>query len=469
MTCARSIARLIDLRDRLSREANRDMDELRRRDRAIGRELQSLRDHPQAQIFAWLDRVGPDTDSPGRRVAHGLRIAGWMMLGAGLLFGGAAAVGLLYYDGSQPVNIVHSLAVFVGAQLLLLVLLAIASLGSTGSLLGISPGLYHAIARLLPQASRQAAEQFIAQVRRDRRVFGRVYKWLVLTWTQTFALAFNVGAVAAALYMIVFTDIAFGWSTTLDIEPATFHRATNALASPWTAWLPDANPSATFVEATRYFRLQDSGFPSGDEPVTLGGWWPFLIACMVCYGLLPRVVTAVIARWRLASAIHHSAAHAPGVAQLRDRLNSEWIVTQANGEEAAAQPTTTKTAAQPRPADGAAVAINWSGVDIDEAQLPQRLQLAIDRTLQAGGANTPADDARVVDAARDARRIVILVRAFEPPMGEFVDFVAALRDAIGDGKAIEVVPIDATAQQLGVWRSKLATTDDPWLSVREVA
>jgi hypothetical protein len=471
MTCAHAIARLIDLRDRLSRDAERDGHELRRRDRAIGRELRSLADHPHAQVFAWLDRVDGGDDSPGRRAARTVRLGAAMLAIAGLIIGCAAAAGLLYYDGSHPVNIVHALVVFVGAQLLLLALLVVGLVKHSGSLAGFSPALTHAVLRVLPSSRRQALEQFIGAAQANRRVYGRVYKWFVLLWTQTFGVAFNVGALATVVYMVVFTDIAFAWSTTLDIDAATFHRVTSALATPWAAWLGDANPDAAFIATTRYFRLHDGTFPAAHhELVTFGGWWPFLVAAMVCYGLLPRTLTWLIARWRLGAAVRHAVLRTPGVEQLRDRLNHAHVITRGDDQQPATSPNAVAQASPPPVGQGGmALAINWSAVDIADDQLSACLRLSLERILHAGGAHTLAQDAQVIEQASGARRVVIAVRAFEPPMGEFIDFVRELRRVIGDGKTIEVVPVDATPRQLDVWRSKLATVGDPWLSVREAA
>jgi hypothetical protein len=60
---------------------------------------------------------------------------------------------------------------------------------------------------------------------------------------------------------------------------------------------------------------------------------------------------------------------------------------------------------------------------------------------------------------------------------EFVDFLQALRGALGRGCEIVVVPVTteasgaATANQPGhveVWRRKLARIGDPWLRIEEV-
>jgi hypothetical protein len=46
-------------------------------------------------------------------------------------------------------------------------------------------------------------------------------------------------------------------------------------------------------------------------------------------------------------------------------------------------------------------------------------------------------------------------------MLELMDFLADLRQALGDGEAIELMPVGDGDRE--VWRKKLATSDDPWL------
>src|SRR2546423_330732 len=120
---------------------------------------------------------------------------------------------------------------------------------------------------------------------------------LVIGWTAATA------ALLGCLRLIVFSDIAFSWSTTLvQLDAPRFHGLVHALAAPF-AWLwPDADPSRALVEATRYSRLEGSYVLSGAgraaRPELVGGWWPFLLASIALYGLLPRCLALGIAAVR---------------------------------------------------------------------------------------------------------------------------------------------------------------------------
>ena len=106
------------------------------------------------------------------------------------------------------------------------------------------------------------------------------------------------------LRLVVFSDVAFAWSTTLvDLDAARFHALVTALARPW-AWLwRDAVPSLALVEATRSrlegAYVQHAGGGRAVDPALVGGWWRYLLAA-IAYGLLPRALALAVARLRAA-------------------------------------------------------------------------------------------------------------------------------------------------------------------------
>ena len=42
-----------------------------------------------------------------------------------------------------------------------------------------------------------------------------------------------IGVLLAAFYLISFSDLAFAWSTTLNLDAETFHSMLNTLSWPW--------------------------------------------------------------------------------------------------------------------------------------------------------------------------------------------------------------------------------------------
>jgi len=338
----------------------------------------------------------------------------------------------------------------------------------------LSPGrMVGSLRRVLPGRQREAVARFSALAERHRRLYGDVEKWLWLAMSQRFGVALHAGALATALALVAFTDLAFGWSTTLAVDARALERATHALSLPWASFWPDAVPSAALIEATQYFR---GAAAQGHDPVRSAPWWRFVAACMLCYALLPRLALLLFARWRLGAAVRRAGAAHPGVYALRDRLDRSLVETTAEGAEA---PGPAPAVAVPRvasaPAPGArCVALLWAGFPLASAESLRRVGLAA-TSLERAGEGGLESDAAALEALRRAPRdelVAVVVKSWEPPVLELQDFLRELRAALGDGRVVALAPLalDAAgepcvpdAAALSIWQHALARSNDPWL------
>ena len=449
---------LLDLAVQLDRDDAAEASTLRERDHRIGRDV----DHGQddaARVTAWLHRL----DDPPHRGGVTLTVIGLVAVFLGLVFGFATARAVFHYDGSSPVNVVHILAVFIVLQGFTLVLFALAAMPGRGglqeALRELSPGrLAPLVTRWLPGETRAALGRIVGRAGRHQRVYGRVQKWQVLGWSQALALAFNLAALAAALQLIVFSDLAFAWSTTLDVEPAAMHRFTSVLSLPW-AWWPDAVPSLELVRRTQTYQVEAFAGSLDDEQARwFARWWPFVVMAMLTYGLIPRLITYGLTRWRLRGAVRSAVALTPGVDRVLQRMTATRVETRAATMPAGSDVSASHDEApQLEPAaETAACVVAWSGVD------------APNDALHAGGGNSLDEDRRTITrAAETGGPVRVRVKAWEPPVLEFADFITDLRGAVGDGRMIEVQPVaaDGEARYAGQWKAELSEMNDPWLRV----
>ncbi len=494
-----SLKELVDLVDRIESDEEQLDSALRRRDRPVGRELSALKDRPLAQLVAWLERITEgDAPTAGSRVASAMHIGTLLLALCGLLVGGLTAAAVFYYDGSHPVNIINALAVFVGFQLLLLLFTCLTFLPD--SILRLIPlmrsvkeifrlfspgrllGVFH---RFLPARYKDAVSTFTGRTAAHRTLYGRVEKWLIVRAGQVFGVGFNLGALAGCLYLVIFSDLAFGWSTTLQTEAGDLMALTDGLARPWAWLIPEAQPSLALIEATRYFRFQSGtlpGFESGG-PAILGEWWPFLILCLLIYGLLPRLVTLSVASSRLQRACRHTMLNLPGARTILDRLNSQLVETRADQPETALD-TPLESNLQGRFAGefrGQPVTvIDWGATGLSrsavEAWLENTWGATLDSFSEAGGAFSIEHDRRVLSSVsdRNAGPVVLLVKSWEPPMAEFKDFVHDLRQALAEPRPVAVVPVGVgseteplppQADMAAVWATVVKQLGDPWTFV----
>lgn len=449
-----------------------------RRDRGIGSQLDST--GAVERVRRWWQTVerGP-TQLEGARLQRARRLITAVMLAAGASCGVGVALAAFHYDGSRPVNIVTLLAVLVGAQLVLLALTllliprGIPGLRAIQDLLEtINPGvlaasLYRRIARL----PRDAAPLFGWHSARSAAA-GNFARWQVLFWSQTAAVAFNVAAIATGIALVAFTDLAFGWSTTLRVDAHTVSRVVGALSLPWRSWAPDAVPDLALIERSQFFRLDGARSLDVDASRALTQWWSFTILAIVVYGLIPRLLMALLSGARLHQATRALLLEDPRVTALLDRMAAPAIETTAPAPEDARRPPALPDTSHPRGLVGNARAVIWAG-SIDPAAADSHarrvLGVGLSTIVEAGGGRTLDEDRAAVAQLRGGTgAVVVFTRAWEPPLLEFLDFVAQLRSALGAAPSIVVSPIaeDAApvdAAHRDTWARALGRSADPHL------
>ncbi|EAR23420.1 DUF2868 domain-containing protein [Nitrococcus mobilis] len=492
------LADLVDLSVQVDRDAGLTPSELRRRDRPIGQKLAHLTGKPQGQLRQWLREISQNRPSQaGATAVKTLHRMALILSAVGLIIGWGAALAIFAYDGTRPVNVVNVLAAFVGVQLLLLLLTAIVALPRNllqrlpgarpvQDLLGwLSPGrLVPVAARYLPAEHRLALEAALGRHKASHMAYGQVQKWLILRFSQILAIAFNIGALAGCLYLVTVSDLAFGWSTTLTVDSQSFHSLITQLAWPWRSWLPGAVPSIEVIDATRYFRFDHGILPNAPDGSTdvaaLGQWWPFLLMAIACYGLLPRLGLFVLSQWRLDAALKTALVHAPGALQILDRMNRALVETAATEPEVRMKSGAIQEV--PFPAHGLdrnrtnAYLINWAGINAEEEQFDnlfrRTMGVAVERMLYAGRMDSIDEDERTIDEVSSAAHnppILVAVKSWEPPLLDFMDFLDALRTAVGSERLITVTPImldqkrefiPADPDDLDVWKKRLQSRGD---------
>lgn len=228
----------------------------------------------------------------------------------GVLVGLIAGLSFFGYTGTTPVNVFHFLLLFIASQL------ALAALLCSGWLVRLAlPGLrlpswYSLLFRgMIDRLASFLHKQWLRNLAADRRaslsqafgiarahsaVYGSLFYWPLFGLVQLFGVGFNVGLLAASLLKITTSDLAFGWQSTLQISSEAIHRAVQLAALPW-SWLPLAGgyPSLAEIEGSRII-LKEGIYHLATRDLI--AWWPFLVLCLVFYGLLIRLALIVLGR-----------------------------------------------------------------------------------------------------------------------------------------------------------------------------
>jgi hypothetical protein len=285
-----------------------------------------------------------------------------------------------------------------------------------------------------------------------------VRAWLIARWSHAGGIGFFLGALAVFLALVMFTDLAFGWSTTLSLSAVNLEGLVRALALPWSWVFVDAVPSSEVIEATRYYRSEGVLAPP-PQPAMLGLWWSFLVLAMLVYGFVPRLLSFVIAGWLLKRSVRQAYLAHPQTRTLLERLTPPRVESQGPMTHDAAF-----TAAHvdlgtvwPAASPGQTL-INWSSVPLDDRILLRATKGK--SVLLAGGSRPLVEDQALLEEipVKCDASVLVVCKAWEPPVLDLQDFLGALDEATPHGVEVMPISIDAglpvvpNARDRGVWQ-----------------
>ncbi|NKC12523.1 MAG: DUF2868 domain-containing protein [Gammaproteobacteria bacterium] len=448
---------------------------------------------PWARIRRWLEHVDAGGECVTRQTESALAATSVALFALGAVSGWLALLAAFYYDGSARVNVLAVLGALLGLPLLSLLL---SWTGAAASKLSALSGLASLLARpaagklglhlrrWLHAEGRAGLDALLGLDGHDRSGVARVRYWLLVFWSHIFASAFFLAALVTALALIFFSDLAFGWSTTLNLSASSVHEAAAVAARPWLWLLPEAVPTLELVQATRYFRLTTDAV-TAQEAALYGQWWPFLLCMFCCYGLVPRVLSGVVAARCLSRALAALMAEHAGIRALAERL----VERESSSRPAAFEPSGTPAAYRnPAPAEveqpavhhwpplrAGGPVVNWNGVPVSDGTLSRWLRA--ERVHHAGAGISVAAEAELAKALQPANGVVTLCcKSWEPPLLELQDFIAAVAACYPKAR-IQVLPARVEngepapprARDREVWQRAMAAVDVALVGLRQWA
>ncbi len=332
---------LFDLEVRVLEERRENEEARRNRYRNLGRRAleQGAKPEDPAALLRGMLRLEPQPRTAGAKFEAAVGAFQTLLAIAGILLGASLSLGLLHYSGEHPVNVLNALAALVGTQLVLLLFLLLALIPKRRS-----HGFLRALLRkLVSRAMHDAAPERLRVLEERLDAHRGLLRWLLVRAAQTFGVAFNLAALAGCLYRVVFSDVAFGWSTTLHLNATTFHAVAKALSAPWGWLFPNAVPSLDLVELTQYSHLEGKYLlrHAGERsvhPSVVGGWWPFLLLSIGTYGLLPRLLVLSLSALRVRSILEQTPFRNEEFRRLVDWMKLPLLSTSASESAAPAPP-----------------------------------------------------------------------------------------------------------------------------------
>ena len=248
------------------------------------------RDGLTAALKHWLQ---------GARLALVLLIILAMLSGAGLAF---AAL------GQTPVNVFWALGSLLGLNLILLLSWALGLIfaGEHGATLGrLWLWLSEKLARDAKAA--QLAPALLLMLQRKK-----LNRWALGALVNGLWLLVMLSALALLLTLMATRRYGFVWETTL-LSADTFIHGTQALGN---------LPSLLGFNVPTVDMIRASGDGALDIESARQAWATWLVGVLVVYGVLPRLMLALLCfwRWNSGKAALRLDLNLPGYAQLRERL-----------------------------------------------------------------------------------------------------------------------------------------------------
>ncbi len=427
--------------------------------RSFGLEHEKLLSSPVELLKQWVETHRHRLPHPplSEKLDRILSTATLLLLIVSFFLGIFSGLALLKYSGSEPVNLLY----FLGAVFLLpLLTMAMALLAmlranrAKSTLIHLSPAYW--MERIFIFFTDKNHE-----MNYKIQVNPLVANWIIIRRSQELALVFSLGLFLALMGTVASQDIAFSWSTTLQITPEAFHRFVSMFALPWKAVLPQAVPSLELIEHSHYFRLGgklNSGMIEHAE--LLGEWWKFLAMITLFYALFLRFVLFVLASIGLKSALKRAILLISGARDLLREMEEPLIQSEASIAEKEFKPE--------KLVEGVIVTSiqktynSTMGWAIDEMSIlvqNDRLSLEVDDTYEVGGSHTLEEDQRIVESA--SGDILLYVKSWEPPTGDFIDFLADL--ATQKSNSISLYPLglshldhQASEKHFNIWLEKIS-------------
>lgn len=492
---------IIDLEYQLYRDGKSDPVKVRKRDRKIGLEYSGPKKDRKNLFRYWLHNLDDENKYPGKSLVSGLTFLRYSVFFFFLISGVITCTAVLAYDGSRPVNIINFLAVFVGLQVFLYLLFFLNIL--PGNFLKKIPflGDFYRFAKfifswIILKISNQFFTDKTESIRKITNIYNNarsrhniyqiIEQWILFSITQLGGFAFSLGALFSCAYLVIFSDLAFAWNTTLDIMPGSFHKIVTIISTPWAIFLENTVPSIELVESTRYFRLDGDYSGVQSSALKVGGWWPFLINALLFYGLIPRFIFLTVARFILYRMQRRVPFLSAEYDSLYRRLTSPIYSSQTrvlqNREERSGNNSLRSNSELPINAE-ACYLILWGETGIlDEKTLEliqSRFQWKILETFTSGGLENDQDKLTLNQFKQnpDGAPILVIAESWEAPSKAVTYFLKCLRANINNKRTIviglinrntdnELIPPDMSDWRN--WQDASAKLNDPFTCIEPV-
>ena len=425
--------------------------------RAFGLSHVLLKNKPLEQLMAWVEAHQEKLKKPRLSEIFSSYLYGisLTLLIVGFVVGFFSGVALLNYNGHAPVNVIYFMAMVIALPLLTMTLTLFSMLKAQQSrsvLIHLSPSYWmEKIVAFLPRNMQENLASL--------RLNPLLANWIVIKRSQSIALFFSLGLFVALLLVVSTKDIAFAWSTTLDVTAEAFHSFLHTLAFPWRSWFPSAVPSLELIEQSQYFRLGDGLSEEMIQHASkLGQWWKFLAFATLFYAIFLRLLMFLLATLGWHMAVKKSFFSLAGVRNLLRDMNEPIITTSAKEDDSKEIVVKEGVLQTVQKLDASYDMVQgWAMSEEQLHVLADAMQIITPLVYDVGGTNSLEEDAEIIHKSHG--EVLLYVKAWEPPTMDFMDYIEALLVQVD---RVIVVPVGikennykADDKMIQIWIKKL--------------
>ncbi len=437
--------------------------------RAFGLSNVVVKDKPLEQLLAWINEHRSKLKKPllSETFSSYLYIVTLTLVLAAFILGFLSGVGLLSYNGHEPVNVIYFIAMVVFFPLLTMTMTLFSMLRANRSqslLVHISPAFWmEKLLHFLPGK--------IEMDLKEVKINPLLANWIIIKRSQIIALAFSFGLLFALLGIVATKDIAFAWSTTLHITPDAFHAFLHTLAFPWREIYPSALPSIELIEQSQYFRLGDKLSEAMIQNASrLGEWWKFLVFATIFYAIILRFALYLLSSFGFDQALKSSFLTLDGAKKLLNDMNEPIISTHAKDHEKQFTQGNRDYEQVINVLDASYDCVQgWAIPKEQLTVISDSMKIISPKFFEVGGGNTLEEDKEIINMSHG--EVLLYVKSWEPPTMDFMDFLEILEKRVDK---VIVCPVGTTKEgystkprEVNVWARKLLTlnSEKVWLKI----
>ncbi len=482
---------------------------LHKRDRKFATSFPVKKPVSPAALRTWISfRVKQEFGGKGQRSPGAIFTDFFHILAVGsIITGGFTGIftGLAFfsYTGTTPVNVFQFLLLFIAPQLLLIILLLFTAVAQFTPAISI-PTFYtlciqqiykRLAARLrrnfqenIPTTQRNACIHALASIKAYSSRYQSLFYWPFFCLFQGAGLAFNLTLCGISLIKIATCDLAFGWQSTIQFSDMAIRQLAETLALPW-LWIPGGEqlvPTLAQIDGSKIV-LKDGIYHLATAD--LASWWPFLIMCLLVYGVFTRFLLLIFG-WLIGRRVKATISlDTPQCKALLRRMQTPLVATQAPQEVVetaeSVQPSATKGLKQKKniPSDSLLQRF-LTAIDIyQQFPDPEKLQDQLTALGFQPQEITPFladynEDQQLLKQLallaknRTNEDIVLLLEGWMPPLVSLLSYIKDIRHhtrpetnitIVLVGKPDETVFTAIKKRDFSIWQQQIASLADPYI------